>query len=229
MRMNLSRGIVLSVLLLLAAGLAAGCDGGDLNPFAPPPTATPTPTATPSPTATASATPTITPSPTATATPTNTPTPTPTPPVRADECGYVTWLAGGLLNLSLRADALSRDEAALHNTSIFDSGWRGQTVTDLAAIRDAAAPVRTGYGRPAPSALLDLDLEARTYAAQVYTASATAYSALNAYDIFAFNDAYTAFTPLRDAGTRLLAHLDSWSRGRGLSGFVGAVQFCRSP
>jgi hypothetical protein len=149
--------------------------------------------------------------------------------VRADECGYVTWLAGGLLNLSLRADALSRDEAALHNTSIFDSGWRGQTVTDLAAIRDAAAPVRTGYGRPAPSALLDLDLEARTYAAQVYTASATAYSALNAYDIFAFNDAYTAFTPLRDAGTRLLAHLDSWSRGRGLSGFVGAVQFCRSP
>jgi hypothetical protein len=226
--MNLSRGIVLSV-LLLAAGLAAGCDGGDLNPFAPPPTATPTPTATPSPTATASATPTITPSPTATATPTNTPTPTPTPPVRADECGYVTWLAGGLLNLSLRADALSRDEAALHNTSIFDSGWRGQTVTDLAAIRDAAAPVRTGYGRPAPSALLDLDLEARTYAAQVYTASATAYSALNAYDIFAFNDAYTAFTPLRDAGTRLLAHLDSWSRGRGLSGFVGAVQFCRSP
>jgi hypothetical protein len=227
--MNLSRGIVLSVLLLLAAGLAAGCDGGDLNPFAPPPTATPTPTATPSPTATASATPTITPSPTATATPTNTPTPTPTPPVRADECGYVTWLAGGLLNLSLRADALSRDEAALHNTSIFDSGWRGQTVTDLAAIRDAAAPVRTGYGRPAPSALLDLDLEARTYAAQVYTASATAYSALNAYDIFAFNDAYTAFTPLRDAGTRLLAHLDSWSRGRGLSGFVGAVQFCRSP
>jgi hypothetical protein len=227
--MNLSRGIVLSVLLLLAAGLAAGCDGGDLNPFAPPPTATPTPTATPSPTATASATPTITPSPTATATPTNTPTPTPTPPVRADECGYVTWLAGGLLNLSLRADALSRDEAALHNTSIFDSGWRGQTVTDLAAIRDAAAPVRTGYGRPAPSALLDLDLEARTYAAQVYTASATAYSALNDYDVFAFNDAYTAFTPLRDAGTRLLAHLDSWSRGRGLSGFVGAVQFCRSP
>jgi len=227
MGMNRVRGIVLSGLLLLAAGLAVGCDSGDLNPFGPPPTATPTATVTPSPTATASATPTITPSPTATATPTNTPTPTPTPPVRADECGYVTWLAGGLLNLSLRADALSRDEAALHSTSIFDSGWRGQTVTDLAAIRDAAAPVRAGYGRSAPPALLDLDFEARTYAAQVYTASATAYSALNNYDVLAFNDAYTAFTPLRDAGTRLLAHLDSWARGRGVPGFVGAVQFCR--
>ena len=43
----------------------------------------------------------------------------------------------------------------------------------------------------------------------------------------AFNDAYTAFGPLRDAGSRLLAHLDSWARGRGLPGFVGAVQVCR--
>jgi hypothetical protein len=221
MGIDRGRGIVLGVLLVLAAGLAVGCDSGNLNPFAPPPTPTATPTATPTPTATASATPT------ATATPTNTPTPTPTPPVRADECGYVAWLAGGLLNLSLRADALSRDEAALHNTSIFDSNWRKQTITDLAAIRDAAAPVRTGYTGPAPTALLDLDFEARTYAAQVYTASATAYGALTDYDIFAFNDAYTAFAPLRDAGSRLLAHLDSWARGRGLPGFVGAVQSCR--
>jgi hypothetical protein len=227
MRIDRARGIVLGGLLLLAAGLTVGCDGDNLNPFAPPPTPTATATATPSPTATASATPTITPSPTATATPTNTPTPTPTPPVRAEECSYVSWLAGGLLNLSLRADALSRDEAALHNTSIFDSTWRNQTITDLAAIRDAAAPVRTGYAGAAPTALLDLDFEARTYAAQVYTASATAYSALTNYDILAFNDAYTAFTPLRDAGSRLLAHLDSWARGRGLPGFVGAVQFCR--
>ena len=87
--------------------------------------------------------------------------------------------------------------------------------------------MRNGYGRPAPTALLDLDFEARTYAAQVYTTSDTAYSALNNYDLLAFNDAYNAFTPLRDAGTRLLAHLDSWARGRGLPGFVGAVQFCR--
>ena len=105
MGMDRARGILLGAVLLLAAALVASCDG-DFNPFGPPPTPTATPTATPAPTATASATPTITPSPTATSTPTNTPTPTPTPPVRADECAYVTWLAGGLLNLSQRADAL---------------------------------------------------------------------------------------------------------------------------
>ena len=202
-----------------------------MGPFAP--LATPTATATPTETATATATATNTPTvtstrtatetstrtdtatPTQTATPTNTPTPTATPPVWPDECRYIRWLGTGLLKLSTYGGNLQQDQRALGPAGIFDGSWPTRTLADLAALRDTAGPIRDGYGAAPPTALLDLDWEARNYAAQVVTASSRAHDTLSAYDVVGFNGASQAFGPMSDAGTRLLGDLDRWARGGG--------------
>jgi hypothetical protein len=169
------------VLLLVALG-GTSCDG---NPFAPAATATATSTATATPsvtvthTATSTATRTATATATATATPTLTPSPTATPLVSVEECRYLKWLGTGLLKLALNGTALTRDEQALHNTTIFNTAWRKQTLDDLAHERDAADLIHQGYTLPIPPALADLDRESRNYAEQVYSASIRAYDALN--------------------------------------------------
>jgi hypothetical protein len=234
--------LILATALCGLAFVAGGCDGG-WGPFAPPPTPTATATPTQTPTATATgtstptatrtgtptetSTPTSTSTPTRTATPTNTPTPTATPPVWPDECRYIRWLGTGLLKLSTYGGNLQQDERALGAAGIFDGSWRTRTLADLAAMRDTAGPIRDGYGAAPPSALLDLDWEARNYAAQVATASGRAHDTLSAYDVVGFNGASQAFGPMSDAGTQLLADLDRWARGRRQASFAAAATSCR--
>ncbi|HUS16359.1 MAG TPA: hypothetical protein VM536_15280 [Chloroflexia bacterium] len=240
MRSWIRGGLLLAAWVLLLV-VSAACDADNLNPFAPAPTATatatatptwtPTPTNTPSPTntATPSNTPTNTPTltPTYTPRPTNTPLPTPTPLIAADECQYLKWLGTALLKLAVNGAALNRDAAALSRTSIFNPTWYHQTLADLAAERDAAAPVRAGYSGPVPSRLADMDRQARDYAGRVYSASASGYTGLSQYDLLAFNQSYQAFGPLSADGDQLSRDLDAWAQSRSYSTFAAAATTCR--
>jgi hypothetical protein len=217
------------VALLLVALGGTACD----SPFAPAATATATVTATATPSVTVTNTPTrtatstATATATATATPTLTPSPTATPLVSVEECRYLKWVGTGLLKLALNGTALTRDEQALHNTTIFNAAWRKQTLDDLAHERDAADLIHQGYTLPIPPTLSDLDRETRNYAEQVYSASIRAYDALNTYDLLGFSSAYDSFGPLSSAGDKLANDLDAWARGRTYANFTIAATTCR--